>query len=47
MRNVKIEVMGSGCKKCLKLEEMVKENVARNGIDEEIIKILEVEKIIE
>ena len=44
---MKIEVLGSGCPKCLKLEAMVKETVARHGIDAEIIHIFDVDKIIE
>ena len=47
VRNVKIEVLGSGCPKCLKLEAMVKETVARHGIDAEIVHIFDVDKIVE
>ena len=43
----KIEVLGSGCPKCQKLESMVKEAVAKHGIDAEVSHIYDVNKILD
>ena len=37
--SMKVEVLGVGCAKCHKLEELVKEIVQKNNIDAEIIKV--------
>jgi small redox-active disulfide protein 2 len=36
---MKVEVLGVGCAKCHKLEELVKEIVQKNSIDAEVIKV--------
>ncbi len=42
---MKIEVLGVGCAKCHKLEEMVREIVKKNAIDAEIVKVEDIEMI--
>jgi small redox-active disulfide protein 2 len=44
---MKIEVLGTGCPKCKLLESLVKETVDEMGLKAEIIKITEIDKIIE
>ena len=44
---MKVQVLGSGCPKCKKLEERVEEAVAALGLDCEIEKITEINKIVE
>ncbi len=43
----KIEVLGSGCPKCQKLESMVKEAVAKHGVDAEVSHIYDINKIVD
>lgn len=47
MKMKKIEILGSGCPKCHKLESMVKEVVAKHGIEAEITHVYDVDKILE
>jgi small redox-active disulfide protein 2 len=44
---MKVEILGSGCPKCLKLEEMTVKAVKKLGLDAEIGHVREVDKIIE
>jgi small redox-active disulfide protein 2 len=44
---MKIEILGSNCKKCKKLEEVVRKVVAENNIDATIEKVKDTKKIIE
>ncbi len=44
---MKIQVLGSGCPKCRTLTERVEEAVAELGLDCEIEKITEINKIVE
>ena len=44
---MKIEVLGTGCPKCLKLEEMVKSNVSMLGLDAEVSHVYDINKIME
>jgi len=44
---MKIEILGSGCPKCQKLEAMVKGAVAKHGIKGEVSHIYDVDKIVE
>jgi len=44
---MKIEVLGAGCPKCLKLESMVKGAVARLGLDAEVSHVYNVDEIVE
>ncbi len=42
---MKIEILGTGCAKCDKLEALTREAVAELGIEAEIIKVKELSKI--
>ncbi|HBG23149.1 MAG: thioredoxin family protein [Syntrophaceticus sp.] len=44
---MKIEILGTGCAKCNKLEELVREAVGELGVDAEIIKITDLNEILE
>lgn len=44
---MKIEVLGTGCPKCKLLLENVQEAVAESGKDIEVVKVDDMEKIIE
>ncbi len=44
---MKIEILGSGCPKCKELEENVKEALEETGKKIEIVKVTEIDKIIE
>ena len=44
---MKIEILGSGCPKCQKLEAIVKDAVAKHGIKAEISHVYDVDKIVE
>jgi small redox-active disulfide protein 2 len=44
---MKIEILGPGCRKCLTLENHVREAVEKSGIKAEITHILDVNKMIE
>ena len=43
----KIEVLGSGCPKCQKLESLVKEAVSKHNIDAEVTHVYDINKILE
>ncbi|MHA1167066.1 MAG: thioredoxin family protein [Candidatus Hodarchaeales archaeon] len=43
----KIEILGSGCAKCKKLEQHVKKAVKELSIDAEIIKVTDIDEITE
>ena len=36
---MKVEILGVGCAKCHKLEEMVRDIVKKNDIDAEVVKV--------
>jgi small redox-active disulfide protein 2 len=42
---MKIEVLGTGCAKCHKLEELVRATVQEAGVDAEIAKVEDIKKI--
>ena len=42
---MEIKVLGPGCAKCKKTEEVVKEAVAESGVDAEVEKVTDVMKI--
>jgi small redox-active disulfide protein 2 len=42
----KIEILGSGCANCKRLEANVREAVAKLGIDAEVVKVTEIDKIV-
>ena len=42
---MKIEILGTGCAKCRKLEELVRATVRETGVSAEITKIEDIKKI--
>jgi len=44
---MKIEILGSGCPKCKKLTELTEEVVNELGVSAEIIKVTDINKIID
>ena len=44
---MKIEILGTGCPKCKKLNELVEEAINEIGISAEIIKVTDINKIID
>jgi len=42
---MKIEILGTGCAKCIKLEEMVNEVVKTTGVAAEVSKVKDIKKI--
>ncbi|HPA73278.1 MAG TPA: thioredoxin family protein [Spirochaetota bacterium] len=42
---MKIEILGTGCAKCNKLEELAREVVAESGSDAEIVKVKDLNAI--
>ena len=44
---MKIEILGTGCPKCKKLHELSEEAVKELGISAEIIKVTDINKIID
>ncbi|TET09902.1 MAG: thioredoxin family protein [Candidatus Atribacteria bacterium] len=44
---MKIEILGTGCPKCKKLNELVEEAINELGVLAEIIKITDINKIID
>jgi len=43
---MKIEILGTGCAKCIKLEEMVNEVVKTTGVAAEVSKVKDIKKIL-
>jgi len=43
---MKIELLGTGCSKCKKTEQLVREIVTENNIDAEITKVTDIDEII-
>jgi len=43
----KIEILGMGCPNCKRLEENVRKAVSELGLKVEIVKVTEIEKIVE
>jgi small redox-active disulfide protein 2 len=46
-KRMEIKVLGTGCAKCKKLEEMVREVVGELGVDADIVKISDLNEILE
>ena len=44
---MKIEILGTGCPKCKKLNELVEEAINELGVSAEIIKVTDINKIID
>ncbi len=42
---MKIEILGTGCAKCRKLDELVREVVLETGVDAEVSKVEDIKKI--
>ncbi len=42
-----LKILGTGCPKCIKLEEMVKNYVTKNGIEAEIDHVTNLDEIME
>jgi small redox-active disulfide protein 2 len=42
---MKIEILGTGCAKCHKLDELVRETVKESGVSAEITKVEDIKKI--
>ena len=45
-RKMKIEILGTGCPKCQKLYDVVKDAIARSGVQAEVIKITKINDIL-
>ena len=43
---MKLEILGSGCPKCLKLEALVREVVAKHKLDAEVFHVSDINKIV-
>jgi len=44
---MKIEILGTGCPKCKKLNELVEEAINELGVSAEIIKVTDINKMID
>jgi small redox-active disulfide protein 2 len=44
---MKVQILGSGCPKCKLLEQHAREAVAELGIQAEVEKVMEIERIVE
>jgi len=42
---MKIEILGTGCVKCHKLDELVRATVKESGVDAEVSKVEDIKKI--
>lgn len=40
-----VKILGTGCPKCKKLEEMVKNVIEKNNIEGEIVKVTQIDEI--
>lgn len=43
---MKIEILGSGCSKCKKTKEVIEKVLKNEGVEAEVVKIEDVEKIL-
>lgn len=44
---MKIEILGTGCPKCKMLEDNARKAIAESGIQAELVKVTEIDKIVE
>ena len=44
---MKIEVLGTGCKKCISMTDTVKEAVSEMGVEAEVVKVEDIKKIMQ
>jgi len=42
---MKIEVLGTGCSKCKKTKETIEKVLKQNGVEAEVVKVEDIEKI--
>lgn len=42
---MKLEILGSGCAKCARLEELVRQAASELGIEADIVKVKDIERI--
>jgi small redox-active disulfide protein 2 len=42
---MKIEILGTGCSKCKKTKEMIEKVLKQNGVEAEVVKVEDIEKI--
>lgn len=43
--NMKIEILGTGCSKCKKTKETIEKVVKQSGVEAEVVKVEDIEKI--
>lgn len=43
---MRIEILGTGCKKCVKTKELVEKALAEAGVDAEVVKVEDYETIL-
>jgi small redox-active disulfide protein 2 len=46
VKNMKIEILGTGCSKCKKTKEVIEKILRENGIEAEVVKVDDFEKIL-
>jgi small redox-active disulfide protein 2 len=46
VRNMKIEILGTGCAKCKKTKEIIEKVLKETGVEAEVVKVEDVEKIL-
>ena len=46
VRNMKIEILGTGCAKCKKTKEIIDKVLKETGVEAEVVKVEDVEKIL-
>lgn len=44
---VKVEILGTGCPKCRRTEEMIAETIKKLGIEADIVHVTDIDEIIE
>ncbi|MGE5584817.1 MAG: thioredoxin family protein [Bacillota bacterium] len=44
---MKVEILGTGCPKCRKTEDMIAETVRKLGVDAEIVHVTDIDEIID
>ena len=44
---MKVEVLGSGCAKCRKTEEMISETIRKLGIEAEVVHVTDISEIVD
>ncbi|MEA4882830.1 MAG: thioredoxin family protein [Clostridia bacterium] len=44
---MKIEILGTGCAKCRKTEEMIADTIAKLGVEAEIVHVTDLDEIVD